>query len=141
MIDTQRAGAPGAATGQARIDAAVHIEVPSTRSLFQYLPEHWVEHINNTLFKGATEFYYPPSSPISALPGSRPTEPDAEAPVAGRSGGILAAGTPPASKLPLVREQVLDARGVEAAVLCAPYPVDSLHHPDAAVAMASAVND
>jgi predicted TIM-barrel fold metal-dependent hydrolase len=40
-----------------------------------------------------------------------------------------------------VRSQVLDATGVESAVLCSPYPIDSLHHPDAAVALASAVND
>jgi hypothetical protein len=141
MIETRAAGNGAASVQYALIDAAIHNDVPATRALFQYLPEHWVEHINNTLFKGATEFYYPPNAPISALPGSRPTGADAEAPVAGRSGGILAAGTPPASKLPLVREHLLDARGLEAAILCAPYPVDSLHHPDAAVAMASAVND
>ena len=35
----------------------------------------------------------------------------------------------------------MDGPGVEAAVLCSPYPVDSLHNPDAAVAFARAVND
>jgi len=41
----------------------------------------------------------------------------------------------------VVREQLLDATGVAAAILCSPYSVDGLHHPDAAVAFASAVND
>ncbi len=139
MLETQVAGNGATATRQALIDAAIHNDVPSTRSLFPYLPEHWVEHINNTLFKGPTEFYYPPNSPVAALPGSRPA--NADAPVVGRSKSPAAAGPPPASKLPLVREQLLDARGLEAAVLVSPYPVDGLHHPDAAVAMASAVND
>lgn len=138
MIDTQRAGEQGAATGQARIDAAIHHEVPSSRALFPYLPEHWVEHMNNTLFKGPTEPYYPPNAPIAAVEGSRPT--NAAAPLVGRSRNP-ATKTPPASTLELVQDQLLNARGVEAAVLCSPYPVDSLHHPDAAVALASAVHD
>ena len=141
MIEAQLAGNGSAATGQTLIDVAIHNDVPSTKALFPYLPEFWVEHVNNTLFKGPTEFYYPPNSPIAARRGSRPVGPEAEGPVAGRSGGVLAAGTPPASNLPLVREQVLDATGVEAAILTCPYPIDSLHNPDAAVALASAVND
>jgi predicted TIM-barrel fold metal-dependent hydrolase len=141
MIEAELGGNGRTATAQAAIDAAVHNDVPTTRALFPYLPEYWVEHVENTLFKGPTEFYYPPNSPIAARAGSRPAGADAEAPVAGRSGAVLAAGTPPASKLPLVREQVLDARGLEAAILVSPYPIDSLHNPDAAVAFASAVND
>ena len=141
MIETRVAGNGTAATKQARIDAAIFNDVPSTRALYPFLPEFWVEHIDNTLFKGPTEFYYPANSPIVARPGSRPTGADAEAPLAGRSGGVLAAGTPPASNVRLVREQVLDADGLEAAILTPPYPIDSLHNPDAAVAFASAVND
>jgi len=141
MIEARVAGDGSTATGQAVIDAAVHNEVPSTRALFPYLAEYWIEHINNTMFKGPTEFYYPPSSPIAARPGSRPVGTDAEAPLAARSKTSLSAGPPPASKLPLVRDQLLEATGVEAAILCSPYPVDSLHNPDAAIALASAVND
>ena len=141
MIDTKPAGDSRSATRSGVIDAAVHNDVPSTKALYPYLPEYWIEHIENTLFKGPTEFYYPPNSPIAARPGSRPVGADAEAPQAGRSGAILSAGTPPASRLSLVQEQVLDVNGVEAAILCSPYPVDSLHNPDAAVALASAVND
>lgn len=141
MIEPRLASNGSPASGPAVIDAAVHNDVPSTQALYPYLPPYWIEHIENTLFKGPTEFYYPPNAPITARPGSRPSGPDAEAPVAGRSGAVLSAGTPPASKLPLVREQVLDAAGVEAAILCSPYPIDSLHNPDAAVALAQAVND
>jgi uncharacterized protein len=140
MIEAQRAGNGTAASGRAVIDAAVHNEVPSTRALFPYLPEYWVEHIQNTLFKGPTEFYYPPTAPIAARPGSRPVLDDAAQPLAARTKGVTA-GPPPASTLSLVREQVLDAAGVEAAILASPYPIDSLHNPDAAVALASAVND
>ncbi len=81
MIEARVAGDGSTATGQAVIDAAVHNEVPSTRALFPYLAEYWIEHINNTMFKGPTEFYYPPSSPIAARPGSRPVGTDAEAPL------------------------------------------------------------
>ena len=54
------------------IDAAVHNDVPSSRALFPYLPPYWIEHVQNTMFKGPTEFYYPPTSPIAARDGSRP---------------------------------------------------------------------
>jgi predicted TIM-barrel fold metal-dependent hydrolase len=141
MSETRVAGNGMVGAGVAVIDAAVHNDVPSTKALYPYLPEYWVEHIENTLFKGPTEFYYPPNSPIAARPGSRPTGSDAEKSVAGRSGAVLAVGTPPASQLPLVREQVLDQADVEAAVLVSAYPIDSLHNPDAAVVLASAFND
>ena len=141
MIETRAATGGTTATKQAVIDAAIHNDVPSTKALFKYLPEFWVEHINNTLFKGPTEFYYPPNLSISALPGSRPTGPDVDQPLTARSKTGASAGNPPASTLALVQQQVLDARGLEAAILCPPYPIDSLHHPDAAVALATAVND
>ena len=41
MIDTRTAGS-NAATRRAQIDAAIHNDLPSTRALFPYLPEHWV---------------------------------------------------------------------------------------------------
>jgi len=141
MIETQPTGGRGAATGQAVIDAAVHNEVPSTRALFPHLPDYWVEHVTNTMFKGPTEYYYPQNSPIAARPGSRPPADDVAAPINARTRAAAAAGPPPASTLGVVRDQVLDAAGVQAAILCSPYPVDSLHNPDAAVAFASAFND
>jgi predicted TIM-barrel fold metal-dependent hydrolase len=106
------------------IDSDVHNEVPNIQALFPYLPEYWIEHITNTLFKGPTEAYYPPGSPVAAREGTRQGE-----------------GVPAGSSLDLVREQVLDDNGIEFALLNCLYAIDSLHNPDAAVALASAVND
>ena len=122
-----------------RIDAAVHNEVPSTKALFPYLPAYWVEHVENTMFKGPTEFYYPPSSPIASQPGSRPPGTAGDPATGARPGAGLPTFVPAASNLDLVRTQVLE--GVDMAVMCSPYPVDSLHNPDAAIAFARAVND
>jgi predicted TIM-barrel fold metal-dependent hydrolase len=124
------------------VDAAVHVEVPSTKALFPYLPPYWVEHVQNTMFKGPTESYYPPTSPIAARPGSRPEGTSTgDAPTGSRPGANLPMVVPAASGLELVRQQVLDEPQVDLAVLCSPYPVDSLHNPDAAIAFARAVND
>ena len=106
------------------IDADVHNDVPKVDVLFPYLADYWIEHITNTLFKGPTEAYYPPGSPVAAREGSRPDE-----------------GVPPGSSLVQLQQQVLANDGVELAVLSCLYAVDSLHNPDAAVALASAVND
>jgi predicted TIM-barrel fold metal-dependent hydrolase len=104
------------------IDADVHNEVPNAQALFPYLADYWIEHITNTLFKGPTDTYYPPKSPVAARAGSQPPD-----------------GSPPGSSLALLQEQVLGS--AEHAVLNCLYAVDSLHNPDAAVALASAVND
>jgi uncharacterized protein len=106
------------------IDCDVHNDVPRVEALFPYLPEYWVEHITNTLFKGPVEPVYPPGSPATARPEARPSD-----------------GSPPGSSLALLQEQVLDAPSAEYAVLNCLYAIDSLHNPDAAVALASAVND
>jgi predicted TIM-barrel fold metal-dependent hydrolase len=106
------------------IDCDVHNDVPRVQALFPYLPAYWVEHINNTLFKGPTEPYYPPGSPVAARPGTQPAD-----------------EAPPGSDLALLQRQVLDEPGVELAILNCLYAVDSLHNPDAAIALASAVND
>lgn len=124
---------------QPRIDAAVHNEVPSTKALFPYLPPYWVEHVQNTMFKGPTEFYYPPTSPIAAVPGSRPAGQPGDGPTGARPGAGQPSVIPAGSDLELLRTQVL--QDVELAVLCSPYPVDSLHNPDAAIAFARAFND
>jgi predicted TIM-barrel fold metal-dependent hydrolase len=114
----------GEARRRTLIDSDVHNEVPNIDALFPYLPDYWIEHINNTLFKGPTDTYYPPGSPIAARDGSRPSD-----------------DQPAGSSLDLLRQQVLDADGVEYAIVNCLYAIDSLHNPDAAVALASAVND
>jgi predicted TIM-barrel fold metal-dependent hydrolase len=104
------------------IDSDVHNEVPNAQALFPYLADYWIEHITNTLFKGPTDTYYPPKSPVAARAGSRPDD-----------------DSPPGSSLAMFQEQVLGS--AECAVLNCLYAIDSLHNPDAAVALASAVND
>ena len=127
--------------GLTRIDAAIHNEVPSSKALFPYLPPYWVEHVQNTMFKGPTEFYYPPTSPVAARAGSRPVGEAGDGPTGARPGAGLPTVVPPASTLDLVAKQALDDAQMDFAVLCSPYPVDSLHNPDAAIAFARAVND
>src|SRR5260370_13035126 len=104
------------------IDSDVHNEVLNAQALFPYLADYWIEHITNTLFKGPTDTYYPPKSPVAARASSRPDD-----------------GSPPGSSLALFQEHVLGS--AECAVLNCLYAIDSLHNPDAAVALARAVND
>lgn len=106
------------------IDCDVHNEVPKVEALFGYLPPYWVEHVTNTLFKGPIEPPYPPGSPVAARAETKPED-----------------GAPAGSSLLLLQRQVLDEPGVDLAILNCLYAVDSLHNPDAAVALASAVND
>jgi predicted TIM-barrel fold metal-dependent hydrolase len=108
----------------ARIDCDVHCEVPRVEALFPHLPAHWIEHVRNTLFRGPSVTYYPRRSRVAARDGAQPPD-----------------GAPPGSSLDLLREQALDGSGVEVAILGCLYAVDSVHNPDAAAAMASAVND
>jgi predicted TIM-barrel fold metal-dependent hydrolase len=110
--------APGAL-----IDCDVHNTVPNVEALFPYLSPYWVEHVQNSVFKGAGTTYYPGNAPVTARPGSAPS-----------------AG-PPGSSLALLRDQVLDPLGVEVAILNCLYAIDSLHNPEAATSFASAVND
>jgi uncharacterized protein len=123
MTETLAASPVGRATGRALIDADVHVEPPKVDVLFPYLAEHWIEHIQQSRFKGPTDTAYPPQAPTTARPSARP------------------ATGPAGSDLGLLRAQALDEPGVELAILNCAYAIDSIHHPDAAVALASAVND
>ncbi|HEY7909645.1 MAG TPA: amidohydrolase family protein, partial [Thermomicrobiales bacterium] len=105
------------------IDCDVHLTVPNVQALFPYLPQHWVEHVEQSVFKGAGTTYYPARSPVAARPGSTP--PDG----------------PAGSSLDLLRAQVLDPLDVDVAITNCLYAIDSLHNPEAAVAFARAVND
>jgi predicted TIM-barrel fold metal-dependent hydrolase len=123
MIETRAADAGTAATRQALIDSDVHCEVPKVDALFPYLKGHWVEHIQQTLFKGPVDSYYP-SKTAGGGPEGRRTD-----------------GAAPASSLEIVQQELLDPSGAEHAILNCLYAIDSLNNPDAAIAMASAVND
>ena len=122
MIETSLASsAPNTAAGV--VDCDLHNVVPSVQALFPYLSDLWREHISQTLFKGAIDSAYPKSAPTSARPGSAPS-----------SG-------PAGSDLGLLRSQILAPRGVQLGILCCAYAIDSIHNPDAAVALSRAVND
>ncbi len=106
------------------IDCDLHNEVTSVDVLLPYLPAHWQEYIRLSGFSGPLDNPYPEAALTSAQPGTEP-------PVGG----------PPGSDLWLLREQVLDAYQVEYGILNCAYPVDSIHNPDLAAALSSAVND
>ena len=106
------------------IDCDLHNEVPGVQTLFPYLASHWVEHIENTRFKGPTDTYYPPGAPVTARPDSR--SPD------GRAAG---------SSLEQLRAHVLDPLEIQYGILNCTYAIDSLRNPDQAAALAQAVND
>src|SRR5581483_7838997 len=123
MIDPKPAGTGSVATRPAAIDCDVHCEVPNVEALFPYLPAYWVEHIQQTLFKGPVASYYPSRTAGGGAEGRLPPE------------------TPKASSLKVVQDELLDPTGAELAILNCLYAVDSLNNPDAAVALSSAVND
>jgi predicted TIM-barrel fold metal-dependent hydrolase len=106
------------ALGQPCIDADLHAAAPSIEALLPYLSDHWREYIRTSAFKGVVDTAYPPRAPTTVAPG---------------------AAMP--NSLQVVQEQVLDPWDVEVGILNCAYSVDSLHNPDTAAAMASAVND
>jgi predicted TIM-barrel fold metal-dependent hydrolase len=124
MIEAQAAGTGAAATRPALIDADVHCDVPKVDALFPYLPDHWIEHIQQTLFKGPVDSYYPSKTSL-----------------AGGADGTATTEIPKASSLTEIQADLLDASGASQAVLNCLYAIDSLNNPDAAIFMARAVND
>jgi predicted TIM-barrel fold metal-dependent hydrolase len=108
------------------IDADVHVNVPSIEHLRRYMSDHWAEFVVEAGFSGpfGVATIYPPGAPTTVRPEWVPAD-----------------GRPPASDLELVREQVLDAGGAEAAILNCYYGIESVRHPDLALALAQAVND
>ncbi len=123
MVQTARETGHSAGAATPLIDCDVHIAVPNVQALFPFLPYHWVEHVNQSVFKGPATNYYPPRSPVAARPGSEPAD--------GSAG----------SSLDLLRAQLLDPLGIEIAIANCLYAIDSLHNPEAAVAFARATND
>src|SRR5262249_20814214 len=119
MIDPSPSPQAEATASLNLVDCDLHNNVPHVRELFPYLPSHWREHIEQTLFKGPVDNIYPRNAPITARPGSVP------------EGGSVAS-----PNVDVLRAQVLDPVGVDVGILCCSYAVDSLHHPDAAVALA-----
>lgn len=110
------------------IDTDLHNDVPSIQTLYPYLSDYWVEFIENSGFSGPADSYYPNPgiSEVSRVPHAFSS-----------TGSYVTAG------LDRLRHDVLDSGlgSVEYGILNCIYPVDTLHHPDQAVAIASAVND
>jgi predicted TIM-barrel fold metal-dependent hydrolase len=104
-----------------QIDCDVHAVLPSIEALLPYLPAYWREQIAQTGFKGPQDRWYP----IRAV-AAAPTIKDEI----------------PASKVEYLRRDVLDARReLEFAILNCDCAVETLHNPDAAAAIASALNE
>lgn len=106
------------------IDCDVHNVVESVEVLEPYLDAHWREVIATSQFAGPTDQAHPPNLATSRRRDLRSGED----------------GTP-GSSLELLRSQLLDPLGVEQAILSCDYGVDSVRNPDAAAALAAAVND
>jgi uncharacterized protein len=106
------------------IDCDLHPIVPSIEALTPYLSAYWREQIGQSGFKGPVDTAYPASAAISARP---------DAPAA-HSVSV-------AEQLSVLRAQALGSERIAYGILNCAYAVDSLHNPDAAAALASAVND
>ncbi|WP_433296619.1 amidohydrolase family protein [Pseudonocardia sp. CA-142604] len=106
------------------IDANLHAVVPGISALLPHLPAFWREQIATTAFRGPTESAWPPGMPMSEHPSALRPE-----------------GGPAGSDLELLRMQTLDAWDLEQGILNCGYAIESIRNPDAAAALAAAVND
>lgn len=105
------------------IDCDVHNAVSSIESLFPHLPDRWSDYIVESGVTTIEPNYYPKGAPLSARPGSKPSD------------------GPPGSDLDLLREQLLDPWNVRYAILNCVYGVQLIQNPEWATAMARAMND
>jgi uncharacterized protein len=108
----------------APIDCDVHNVVGPIETLEPYLDAHWREVIATSQFAGPTDQAHPPNLATSR----RADLPDVD-------------GCAPGRSLETVRAQLLDPMGVECAILSCDYGIESVRNPDAALALARAVND
>jgi hypothetical protein len=106
------------------IDCDVHNIVQSIDTLTPYLDEHWREVIATSQFSGPTDQPHPPNLPTSL-----------------RHDLGLVGGEAPGTSVGALRSQLLDPLGVTCAILSCDYGIESVRNPDAAAALASAVND
>jgi predicted TIM-barrel fold metal-dependent hydrolase len=106
------------------IDCDLHNVVSSIEALEPYLDRHWREVIATSQFAGPTDKAHPPNIATSLRT-------DLE--------GV--AGSAPGTTLESAQAQVLDPLGLDHAILSCDYGVESVRNPDAAAALAQAVND
>ncbi|MFZ0217280.1 MAG: amidohydrolase family protein [Candidatus Dormiibacterota bacterium] len=122
--ETRAGPATTAAAEVTLVDCDLHNTVPGIDALYPYMAAHWVVYCRESAFKGPTDSAYPPGAPTTVAPLWRPGE-----------GGQ--AGTTVGS----LRQQLLDPLGVGLGILTCVYGVESVHNPDTAAQVASAVND
>jgi uncharacterized protein len=120
MTDTATAPIDPKLTGGPVIDCDLHNAVPKIDALFPYLSDYWREYCTQSAFRGPTDTAYPKGHRTTAKPGT---------------------GTPPGSSLELMQQQVLDPWNVEIGILNCTYAIESIHNPDTAANLATAVND
>lgn len=118
------------------VDCDLHNEVPGVEALIPYLPEFWVESIENTEFKGPVDQYYPP---LIWLPEEH--HPVAAFHQAVQTTDIGDSVRSTQSSLERLRQRSLGPDPEARGILNCTYAVDSLHNPEQAVAIARAVND
>lgn len=106
------------------IDCDVHNVVGPVSTLEPYLDDHWREVIETSQFSGPTDQPHPPNLAISQRSDLEPVD-----------------GLAPGRTLASVRQQLLDPLALEFAILSCDYGVESVRNPDAAAALAAAVND
>jgi hypothetical protein len=102
------------------IDTDIHPALPSVDDLLPYLPRYWQEELRNTSFHGAADQVVPRASPICGDSRTVRAVEDAAA---------------------LVAHRFAPPQECEAAVLTSLYAVDAIRNPDAAAAIASAINN
>jgi len=106
------------------IDCDAHAVVAGVATLLPYLDDHWREVLATSQFTGPTDQPHPPNVETSL-----------------RADLAAVGGAAPGTTLAAMREQLLDPLALELAVLSCDYAVDSVRNPDAAAALATAVND
>ena len=106
------------------VDCDLHAVVSSVDVLESYLSEHWREVIATSQFKGPTDSPYPPRLPTTTSPRWEPVD-----------------GHAPGTSVEALRAHVLDPDDVDVGILVCSYGVESVRNPDAAAALAGAVND
>lgn len=106
------------------IDCDVHNVVGPIETLEPYLDDHWREVIATSQFGGPTDQPHPPNLATSLREDLQAVD-----------------GAAPGRTLAGLRAQLLDPLRLECAILSCDYGVESVRNPDAAAALARAVND
>lgn len=105
------------------IDCDVHNVVGPVETLEPYLDDHWREVIATSQFAGATDQAHPPNLATSQRADLPPVD-----------------GEAPGHTVTATRAHLLDRLEIELAILSCDYGVESVRNPDAAAALARAVN-